>query len=237
MAVRRRNVEEPWSYSDSGVTLSTVRASAMYQVLCDRCERSSVWSEELPMVAPLVDGRSGRYESPHEGFFVSRGFSSFLAEDLCSNCYLCGNNSGEPWDRAPQGGSLWWSRERPRHVVTIAKSDDQTTVFLVLYHPARIVQASGKQPLKQVALDTRDFRRGYTVPMPDKEECQPGRVWASAQMVHKDVVLRSWGDDVVVEVNHSTHTYPQPQFLDRFVPTTEYRCRTWLERLLADESV
>lgn len=237
MAIQRRNVEEPWRYSDSGVTLSTVRTSAMYQVRCDRCERASVWSEGLPTVVSLEDGRHGRYESPHEGFFVSHGFSSHLVEDLCSNCYLCGNNLVKPWGRVPQGGSLWWSREQPRHVVTIAKSDDQTTVFLVLYHPARIVRDSEKQPLKQGVLDTMAFRREYVVPMPDKEECQPGRVWASAQMVHKDVVLRSWGDEVVVEVNHSTHTYPQPQFLDRFVPTTEYRCRTWLERLLADELV
>jgi hypothetical protein len=237
VAVRRRDVEEPLRYSDSGVTLSTVRTSAMYRVLCDRCDRASAWSEELPTVIPLVDGHPGRYDSSHEGFYISRRLPSHLAEDLCSNCYLCGNNFEESRDGLPPKDSLWWSRERPRHVAKVVLADDRTTVFYVLYHPDRIITDSKEQPLKQASLDTRDFRQKYLVPMPDKEECQPGRVWASAQMMQKDVVVRSWGDEVVVESNHSVHTYPPPQFLDHFVPTTACRCRTWLERLVEDELV
>jgi len=231
VAVERQINEEPFHYSSGGVTLSTVRASAMYRVLCDRCERASTWSEGLPGIALFAGGRHGRYKPPHGGFYSSLLTSSHLVEDLCEDCF------DEPVGRGPQEGSLWWSREQPRHVAKVVKADDQTTVLYVLYHPARIVGGSGEQPPKQVALGTKDFRRQYVLPMPDKEERQPGRVWASAQMVQGNVVVRSWGDKVVVEANSSTHTYPQPQFLGHFVPTTEYQCRTWLERLVADELV
>lgn len=225
MAIDRREVREPFDYSDGGIAVAGIRDEVEYRITCDRCERVTSWSTTPPTMGRERYGHLTFFQPPHEDFYQTP-----TGDQLCNACFKAG-------PILPlQNGSRWWSRERPRHVVQIVSSDNQQVAFDVLYHPMMIDKP--RRESQRHGLDLRQFNLLYITPKPDEMEQKAGRIWLYIED-QQEVVLRRWADLVLVESVDGGPGGPwsQPEFLQKFIPLAGRRGRTWLERILGHDLV
>jgi hypothetical protein len=221
----RRDVQEPYHYSDGGVSLDGVRDEVLYRLTCDRCERASPWFQVGPTMRDTNLGslRLTTFEPPHQGFYEVNG------DHFCEDCFR------RPVMQPPTEGSLWWSRERPRHVVRIVRTDLRVVEADVVYHPMSI---GSVQRIQRTGIAINQFRLSYIQPEPDAEERAPGWVWFHLGR-GQSVTLQQWGDEMVRVRSTPTLAgqWLRSVFLDEFVPSTEIQRRSWAERIMEDDDV